>query len=155
MQHPIPVTLPEKDRASLQTFIHTGKANARTFARAYALLKASEGWTDAQICDAFQISRNTSIKVRTTYLEAGLEAVLHDKKQQRYRQTLTGDQVAHLIAIACTPAPTGHDHWTVRLLAGKAVELGFVASISPETIRQQLKKISSNLGNTSPGVFQK
>lgn len=85
MQHPIPVTLSETDRASLQTFLHAGKANARTFARAYALLKAADGWTDAQICDAFGISRNTSMKVRRVYLAEGLEAVLHDKRQQRYR----------------------------------------------------------------------
>ena len=31
---------------------------------------------------------------------------------------------AHLIALACSPAPEGHDHWTLRLLAGKVVELG-------------------------------
>ena len=66
--------------------------------------------------------------------------MLHDKRQQRYRQALTGGQEAHLIAIACSPAPAGHDHWTVRGLSGKAVELGFVESISPETIRQLLKK---------------
>jgi len=142
MHHPIPVCLSEKDRASLQTFIHSGKANARTFTRAHALLKAAEGWTDEQICEAFNITRNTSIRVRQSYLSGGLEAVLHDKKQQRQRQALMGGQAAHLIAIACTPAPDGHDHWTLRLLAGKAVELGFVDSISPETIRQMLKKMS-------------
>ena len=46
MKHPLPVTLPETERASLQTFIHAGKANARTFTRARVLLKAAEGWTD-------------------------------------------------------------------------------------------------------------
>jgi hypothetical protein len=65
---------------------------------------------------------------------------------------LTGEQSAHLIATACSPVPDGHDHWTLRLLAGKAVELGFVDSISPETIRQMLKKMSSNLGNMNSGV---
>jgi hypothetical protein len=154
MHHPIPVSLSEKDRASLQTFIHAGKANARTFTRAHALLKAADGWTDEQICQAFSITRNTSIRVRQSYLSGGLEAVLHDKKHQRQRQSLTGGQAAHLIAIACTPAPDGHDHWTLRLLAGKAVEMGFVASISPETIRQMLKKMSSNPGSTIPGAFQ-
>ena len=124
MKHLIPVTLSETDRASLQTFIHAGKANARTFTRARVLLKAAEGWTDQQICDAFDISRNTAIRVRQLYLEGGLEAVLHDKRQARHRQALTGGQAAHLIAIACTPAPDGHDHWTLRLLGGKAVELG-------------------------------
>jgi len=153
MKHPIPVTLSETDRASLQTFIHAGKATARTFTRARILLKAAEGWTDAQICEALDVSRNTSIRVRQLYLQGGLEAVLHEKQQARRRQALTGGQAAHLVAIACTPTPTGHDHWTVRLLAGKAVELGFVSAISPETIRQLLKKTRSNPGNTSNGVF--
>jgi hypothetical protein len=155
MKHPIAVKLSETDRASLYTFIHAGKANARTFTRARILLKADEGWTDQQICDAFDVSRNTSIRVRQMYLEGGLEAVLLDKRQQRYRQALTGGQAAHLIAIACSPVPTGHDHWTVRLLAGKAVELGFVESISPETIRQLLKKTNSSPGNTSNGASLK
>ena len=52
MNHPIPITLTETDRASLHTFIHAGKANARTFTRARALLKADEGWSDAQIAEA-------------------------------------------------------------------------------------------------------
>jgi transposase len=154
MKHPIPVTLSETDRASLQTFVHAGKANARTFTRARVLLKAAEGWTDAQLCEALDISRNTAIRVRQLYLEGGLETVLHDKRQQRHRQALTGGQAAHLVAIACSPTPTGHDHWTVRLLAGKAVELGFVESISPETIRQLLKKTNSSPGNTSTGASQ-
>jgi hypothetical protein len=152
MKHPIPVTLSESERASLHTFIHAGKANARTFTRARVLLKADEGWTDQQICAAFEISRNTSIRVRHLYLQGGVEAVLHDKRQQRYRQALTGGQAAHLIAIACSPVPDGHDHWTLRLWAGKAVELGFVEAISPETIRQLLKKTNSRLGNMSNGV---
>jgi len=152
MKHPISVTLSETDRASLLTFIHAGKANARTFTRARVLLKADEGWSDQQICAAFDVSRNTSIRVRQLYLEGGLEAVLHDKRQARYRQALTGGQAAHLIAMVCTPAPTGHDHWTLRLLAGKAVELGFVEAISPETIRQLLKKTNSSPGNTNSGA---
>jgi hypothetical protein len=154
MKHPIPVTLSESDRASLHTFIHAGKANARTFTRARVLLKAAEGWTDEEICAALDISRNTAIRVRQVYLEDGLEAVLHDKRQTRYRQALSGGQAAHLIAVACSPVPTGHDHWTVRLLAGKAVELGFVESISPETIRQLLKKTNSSPGNMNSGASQ-
>ena len=67
MKHPIAVTLSESERASLHTFIHAGKANARTFTRARILLKADEGWTDQQICATFDVSRNTSIRVRQLY----------------------------------------------------------------------------------------
>ena len=45
-----------------------------------------------------------------------------------------------MIAVACTTPPEGHGRWTLRLLAGKVVELGFAPSISPETVRQVLKK---------------
>jgi len=79
---------------------------------------------------------------------------MDDKRQEKRRHALTGGQAAHLIAIACTSAPHGHDHWTVRLRAGKAVELGFVESISPETIRQFLKKTNAHPGNTNSGAFQ-
>lgn len=78
--------------------------------------------------------------MRGRFTKGGLEAVLHDKVQQHRRSALSGLQTAYLIAVACSPVPDGHDHWTVRLLAQKAVELGFVTSISPNTIHELLKK---------------
>ena len=51
-----------------------------------------------------------------------------------------GKQEAHVIAVACSTPPEGRGRWTLRLLAGKVVELGFAPSISPETVRQMLKK---------------
>jgi len=146
MNHPIPVLLSEAERASLQTFIYADKAAARVFTRARVLLKAVEGWSDAHICEVFDIRRTPSIRVRRSSLEGGWEAVLHDIQHARDRKAVTGSQGA----IACTPAP--HDHWTVRFLAGKAVERGFVESISPETIRHLLKKMNAHPGNTKHGA---
>ena len=57
-----------------------------------------------------------------------------------------------LIALACSPAPKGHDHWTLRLLAEKTVELGVVESLSHETVRLHLKKTNSSRGGSSNGV---
>ncbi len=90
--------------------------------------------------------------MRARFVEGGVDAVLRHKRQVRYRQALTGSQQAHLIAIACSPIPDGHDHWTLRMLAGKAVELGFVEKISPETIRALLKKTNSSRGATGSGA---
>jgi transposase len=137
-----PISLTEEERQHLHLFVHRGKANARTLTRARVLLKVDEGWKDQDIVAAFDICQATVTNVCKRYTEGGLEVVLHDKVQQRRRQALTGLQAAHLIAVACSPAPDGHDHWTVRLLANKAVELGFVTNISPDTIHQLLKKTS-------------
>ena len=147
-----PISLTNEERQHLYVFVHRGKANARTLTRARVLLKVDEGWKDQDIVAAFDICQATVTNVCKRYAEGGLEGVLHDKVQQRRREALTGHQAAHLVAITCSPVPDGHDHWTVRMLAGKAVELGFVKSISPDTIHQLLKKTNSNPGNMNTGV---
>ena len=148
------VSLTKEERQLLHMFVHRGKANARTLTRARVLLKVDEGWKDQDIVAAFDICQTTVTNVCKRYAEGGLEGVLHDKMQQRRRQALTGQQAAHLIAFACSPVPDGHDHWTVRMLADKAVELGFVSSISPDTIHQLLKKTSSNPGSMIPLIMK-
>src|SRR5260221_5334450 len=150
---PDQIMLSETDRSRLQTFVHTGQASARARTRAQVLLKLGEGGSIAEICRAFDVCRNPVLKVRARFAEGGVDAVVRHKRQVRYRQALTGSQAAHLVAIACSPVPDGHDYWTLRLLAGKAVELGFVERISPETIRALLKKTSSSPGGTGSGVF--
>jgi transposase len=136
------IVLPEINRSRLQTFVHLGHESARARTRAQVLLKLGEGWSLPEVCHAFDVCRNTVVAVRARFAEGGVDAVLRHKRQVRYRQALAGSQQAHLIAIACSPVPDGHDHWTLRLLAGKAVELGFVEKISPETIRALLKRTS-------------
>ncbi len=103
-------------------------------------LKCDEGWSNEDIVGALDVSDQTIRNVRQRFLTGGIEAVLTDKRQERRRQALNDGQAAHLIAIACSEVPDGHDHWTVRMLAGKAVELGYVRRISQETVRQLLKK---------------
>jgi hypothetical protein len=53
---------------------------------------------------------------------------------------LTDKQCAQVMATACSAAPDGHDHWTLRLLAEQVVKLEFAESFSHESVRQLLKK---------------
>ncbi len=51
---------------------------------------------------------------RGGYAEEGLDGVLHDRFQvNRYRK-LDDRGEAHLIALACSDAPDGRDHWPRR-----------------------------------------
>lgn len=134
------IQLSEDERTHLHVFVRRGKANARTLTRARILLKCDEGWRNSEIVEALDVSDQTIRNARQRFNIGGVEAVLIDKRQERRRQALSDEQAAHLIAIACSKVPDGHDHWTVRMLAGQAVELGYVRGISPETVRQLLKK---------------
>jgi transposase len=146
------VTLTGEERTTLETFMHRGKANARTLTRARILLKSADGWSTSALAAAFDVCEATVTNVRGRFAQGGLEAVLHDKVQQHRRSALSGLQTAHLIAVACSPSPDGYDHWTVRLLAQKAIELGFVTNISPTTIHELLKKTNSSPGSMNTGA---
>ena len=49
----------------------------------------------------------------------------------------------------------GRCHWTLQLLADKMVVLGLVDTISIETVRQALKKMTSNRGSSTRGVSRR
>ena len=134
------VHLPDAERHQLEQMMHAGKQSARTLTRARILLKANEGWGDARIAEAVGSSGATVERVRKRYAIGGLDAAIKDKPQAGRPRALSSKQAAHLIAIACSSAPDGHEHWPLRLLGQKMVELGYVEGISPETVRQVLKK---------------
>jgi transposase len=141
------VTLTAEERQHLEQLLAKGKAAARTLAHAHVLLHADQadqaaGETDAEIAEAFGVSVRTVERVRQRFVEEGLEAALKPKASPRLPRKVDGDVEAHLIALACSDPPEGRQRWTLRLLAGKLVELDLVASISHEQVRQVLKKTS-------------
>jgi transposase len=136
------VELAEEERVGLRTLLRRGKASVRMVARARVLLKADEGFTDEAIGAALDVGTATVGRIRKRFVEQGLEQALREQPRPGQRRKLSGKQEAHMIAVACSTPPEGHVRWTLRLLAGKVVELGFAPSISPETVRQVLKKTS-------------
>ena len=146
------VRLSSEEKRLLRKVVRSGRSSAQAITRARILLKVDEGWKAAQVAKALDISERTVIRARKRYAQEGLEETLHRRNQvNRYRK-LDERVEAHLIALACSPAPEGHDHWTLRLLAGKTVELGLVESLSHETVRLHLKKTRSSRGGSSSGA---
>ena len=123
------VQLSTQEKGRLRQMIRAGRSSARAITRARTL-KTDQGWTASQVAAALDISERTVFRAKRRYAEEGLDEVLRHRNQvSRYRK-LDDRGEAHLIALACSPAPEGHDHWTLRLLAGKAVELGLAPSLS-------------------------
>jgi transposase len=146
------VSLNAEERQFLEQFTTPGKASVSAINHARILLKADinqpdGGWKDEAIRDALEISVSTIERVRERFVEESLEACLKPRPRQRSRsRCLDGEQEAHLIAIACSSAPSGQARWTLRLLADRLVEVGEVEQISHETVRQTLKKMNLSLG---------
>jgi transposase len=147
------VRLSNKEREILTKLINSGRGPARMFTRARILLKADQsdegpGWSDEKICEALDVTVQTIERVRKQLVEEGFDAVLSRRQytQRVSRKKIDGDVEAHLVAISCSEPPPGRARWTLRLLADKIVELGYVQNISHEAVRQTLKKTKLNHG---------
>lgn len=88
-----------------------------------------------------EVNYNQVATWRDRYKQEGL-ALLQDKPRSGRPPQINGAQRAKITALACSTPPEGHARWSLRLLQGKAVELGYVEAISPDSVHQILKKIN-------------
>ena len=139
------VRLTDEERAICEATVKKEKGKSEKLRRATILLKADvdgPAWDDAKISEAVGCRRQTVENVRQAFVLEGFEVTLVRKKREAAPtpKLLDGTAEAKLIAMRLGKPPAGFGHWTLRLLADQMVELEIVESISPETVRQTLKK---------------
>ena len=140
------IELSDQDQAELIDIVTKGKSAARTILRANILLASDRRnekyMTVSEISKAYHTTPTTVQTVRSSYCEKGLEATINRKKRETppVPAKVTGEVEAHIIALACGEPPEGYSRWTLRLLADKTVELGYIESISHVTISTIHKK---------------
>lgn len=141
------VRLSDEERASCQVVIKKLKGSSQKVRRAHILLKADAdgpAWTDSQIAEAFQCRVQTIENLRKRVVTESFELALGGQKREKppTPPKLDGEGEAKLIAMRLGQPPKGFGKWTLQLLADQLVQLEVVESISPETVRQTLKKIA-------------
>ena len=135
--------LNDADRSTLQSLVNKGTLSVKVYKRATALLKLDQGHTLQSVAALLNVNYNTVAAWRDLYQTEGL-TMLHDKPRSGRPVQIDGTQRAQITALACSTPPAGHSVWSLRLLAGKAVELGFVEHLSHNHTGQILKKTISS-----------
>ena len=141
------MTLTKDEREALCELTSKGKHNSQQILNALILLNCEKSeWninhsTNEEISRVLNISMKKIDRVKKRFVEEGLEVALNGKESERvYSRKVDGDLEAHLVALSCSEPPEGFARWSLRLLADKVVELGYVEDISHETVRCTLKK---------------
>jgi len=152
------VTLTKEEREDLEAMTRRGKAHARRFIHARALLLCDAGadgpaWNIADVATALGVTSRAIEHLKKRFVEEGFEAALERKPREKPPREVIFDGAfeARLIALACSDAPDGRRRWTIRLLADKAVELSFAESVSHMTVQRVLKKTNLSLTSASTG----
>jgi hypothetical protein len=152
------VTLQREERENLQALTRKGSHHSPKVVNALILLNCDEGEFNEQrsrgedLATILRISMRKIDRVKKRFVEEGLDAALGGRQRQRvYKRKADGDFEARLLALSCSAPPKGFVRWSLRLLAGQAVELEYIDSVSYETIRRVLKKTKSSRGKSSDG----
>ncbi len=133
------VQLSPSDREHLEALTRQGEHTAKAYRRALALLELDRGKTYTEVSETLQVTIPTLSGWAAKYRENGLE-VLQDRPRSGRPIEIDGKQRAKITALACSTPPEGYARWSLRLLADKAVELGYCEHISHTEVREVLKK---------------
>lgn len=147
-----PITLTTGELRSLISILRRGATPARVSARARVLDLLHRGKHPDAVAATLNLSVTTIFNIKRRYLTEGLDAALLDKPRSGQPRRISGVARAKITALACSAAPAGHARWTLRLLADKAIELGFCDCISHSTVQAVLKKTVSSRTANAPGA---
>ena len=146
MQKIYSVQLTPPQRKALRKIVRIGRHKAKVISRAHTLLKSDEGKTDQEIAALLYIDEETVRRTRQRFCNDGMDKALNGKPYPVREPTLTDEQEAYLIALACSNPPEGRSRWTIELLTERMVADEMIPSISREKVRLTLKKTNSNRG---------
>ncbi len=133
------LTLSAKDKKELETLLSKGSLPVKVFKRATALLELDRGKSFGAVAETLGVCYQSVSSWCSAYKAEGL-AVLYDQPRSGRPIEIDGKQRAKITALACSEAPEGHARWSLRLLADKAVELGYCEHLSHNYAGKLLKK---------------
>lgn len=137
------IKLKESELNYLTTLTSSGQLKARKYKRAMSLLLLNEGKTMSAVSKLIKYSYPSVVNLKKNFLANGLQC-LEEKPRSGRPVYFDGVERAKITALACSETPQGRSHWSLRLLADKAVGLELVESISHTQVKNILKKTNLN-----------
>ena len=135
-----PFSLTKTARRSLNDMLHKGRHSARTLNRARILLKLDQGLKTKDIAEQVGVCLATVYNTRNKAHKQGWQKAIVETKRPGRPRSITAQERARVTALACSDPPEGRSRWTLRLLADRAVALGYVEAISHDSVKRILKK---------------
>lgn len=124
----------------LSSVIKHGKHNAREVTRARILILSHQNKTNNEIVEYLDCAPRMISNIRQKYIkEKDVLKAIGDSPRPGQPKKVTPKHEAYVIALACTNAPIGHNHWTLPELKKKLLsKYKKLKTISDERVRHIL-----------------
>ena len=137
---PVLITLTDQDRAGLEVLARARKAPLRSVQRAWIVLAAADGQSNAQIAHDLGLHVDTVRTWRGRFAAEGPKG-LADRRRSGRPPVFAATIVAEVKALACS-LPAEHNlplsRWSCRDLAGEAISRGITDTLSGSTVQRWL-----------------
>jgi transposase len=137
----------------LASVVKKGSHTTHTYRVAYVLLNCDEGdyspgkSTNEQISKILKIGMRTIDRIKQKCIGTGLDSALERSRSKRiYKRKVDGDLEARIVQLCCSDPPKGYAKRSLRMLADKVVELGYVDELSHVSVYNTLKKTNLSRG---------
>ena len=135
------LTLSAEQAQHLTDLTSRGTTTVKAYRRPTALLALHQGPSYSSVGRQLGVRYATVAEWAKQFTARGL-AMLQDQPRSGRPLLITGPERAALTALACCPAPDGRSPWSLRLLAGQAVEVGHGGQMAARSAQGMLKKTS-------------
>ncbi len=131
--------LSDAEITKLQNITRKGAHNARVVVRARILLLSQRGVSKNEIARRLDVDRSRVQRVRKNFRDGGVERAIADAPRTGAPKKITEKVETHLVALACSKPPEGHDIWTLEMLQRELIAKKKVKSISTVAIWHHLQ----------------
>lgn len=152
------IKLTQNEVSELTAIVKKGSHSTQAYRAAYVLLNCDEGdyslgkSTHEQIAQVLKIGMRTIDRIKQKCIEGGVDKALERTESSRvYEKKVDGDLEAKIVQLCCSEPPEGFSKWSLRMLADKVVELGYVDKLSHVSVHTTLKKTNLNPGKSKDG----
>ncbi len=134
------IQLSKTAQCSLTTILAKKETSAREQTRARILDLLHRKEHPETIHELLQVGIATVYNIQKRFLDEGFAAALSERPRSDKPPVIKAAERAKITALACSDAPSGYARWTLRLLADKSVEMGYIESISHMEVGRILKR---------------
>jgi len=135
--------LTEVQRKELKELQIKGTSKVRVQKRIIALLELDKGQTQTAVAGIINQSTVSIGQLIKRFKARGINCI-NDEQRPGRPIDITPEQRDKITVLACEDAPEGHSQWSLRLLADKAIELGYCEHMSHTQVKNILSKKNSN-----------
>ena len=137
------IALSEAERSALKELQIKGSLKVRVQKRIIALLELYKGQTQAAVARIINQSKTSVSQLVKRFKARGVRCI-HDEKRPGRPIGITREQRDKITVLACETAPEGYSQWSLRLLADKAIELGYCEQVSHTQVQNILREKNSS-----------